>query len=763
MVTESFKKYLAGFFDGDGCIKIEKFKNGGYTLRLVFAQSHLGWAQAVQCHYPYLKISGGLRKQNHRCQYVLRAAGKQIEPLVDDLLPYCILKYEQLLQAKNFFQYIDVQNTSAQKDEIYNKLKELKKCCTNKPYERLSHEYVAGLFDAEGCITLGTNGKKTGFRIKLTQKSDLVILQRIAAMYNIKTAINNYAVCIYGKGDSINFLTSIRNYCIYKTPQIELLLEFLLGTSSKTTVEIQEALKMEKQIDYNPEYHTQHVQEEQKHYLIKCFEQFREMSSDDLMYACKLEEIKTTQVMNKFENKIFNLSTSQEWAKLHIEPELEFCETNHQLALYNYLRKKTSRLPSTGVVGRQIRILVKDKLTQNYIGLLCLSSDVYSLGERDRFLQHELEQQQFDYKENKQDALKKFMNISCCVPLQPFGFNTNGGKLLATLAFSREVFDYHLQKYGEPIFGFITTSIHGKSVQYDRLPQLKFIGFTKGFGSVQIPDELYAVCKDYNDQWKVSTTKRIDRFSLLQDILSHLGLPKTILQHGQKRGVYFGFLFTTKFSDDFDVNEVKTVEQLTKHWKERWCDKRIQNVIGDSRLKTTSDLYTLEKLESISFRPFVLPEMQPQMLGKKEKEKEKEKRKEQVLEPVKLVPYPKNRNLTDEQYIMIMKSKNKSFTTEDVSKAIKERYGIYVPRNFISRIWKGEEEVPEHLKSSEEYHNMKNTEWQRTKRLTKFTQEELDFVKMHKDLSLAECARLFAEKYNKPITRQYVLRLHKFS
>lgn len=32
-IDENFKKYLSGFFDGDGSITVEKF-NSGYTLKL---------------------------------------------------------------------------------------------------------------------------------------------------------------------------------------------------------------------------------------------------------------------------------------------------------------------------------------------------------------------------------------------------------------------------------------------------------------------------------------------------------------------------------------------------------------------------------------------------------------------------------------------------------------------------------------------------------------------------------------------------------
>lgn len=89
------------------------------------------------------------------------------------------------------------------------------------------------------------------------------------------------------------------------------------------------------------------------------------------------------------------------------------------------------------------------------------------------------------------------MNMSTCVPLQPFGFNFNGGKLLASLVFSQEVQEYFQQKYNEPLLGITTTSLYGKSIQYDRLECLKFVGYTKGNSVQNIPSEVTKLCNQY--------------------------------------------------------------------------------------------------------------------------------------------------------------------------------------------------------------------------------------------------------------------------
>ena len=79
MATENFKKYLAGFFDGDGSITVEKL-SGGYTLRIKLFQSNENVLKKIQENYPFMHIRGGLRngRENQRCQYELRAAGNKL-------------------------------------------------------------------------------------------------------------------------------------------------------------------------------------------------------------------------------------------------------------------------------------------------------------------------------------------------------------------------------------------------------------------------------------------------------------------------------------------------------------------------------------------------------------------------------------------------------------------------------------------------------------------------------------------------------------
>lgn len=226
-IPKEIKQYISGFFDGDGSINIEKQKRG-YTLRIKFCQSNLDLINKLNIYYPYLTIYGKQRVSTHRCEYELRGAGEKIEPLINDLLEHAILKYEQLLEAKQFFKYINKKNTTDEKETIYNNLKLLKITSKNKPYYRLCTAYIAGLFDAEGSIGIYN---KT-LRVKITQKSDIEILNKIAEIYNNDNKIDNYAIAFYGL-NSKKFLEDVKTYCIYKKPQIYWALNYI-STIGKT-------------------------------------------------------------------------------------------------------------------------------------------------------------------------------------------------------------------------------------------------------------------------------------------------------------------------------------------------------------------------------------------------------------------------------------------------------------------------------------------------------------------------------------------------
>jgi hypothetical protein len=79
----------------------------------------------------------------------------------------------------------------------------------------------------------------------------------------------------------------------------------------------------------------------------------------------------------------------------------------------------------------------------------------------------------------------------------------------------------------------------------------------------------------------------------------------------------------------------------------------------------------------------------------------------------------------------------------------------------ISKLWNNQIPLPEHLQNTQEYKEMISNEKKRTKKLTKFTEEELDFVRNNIQSDLNKCAKEFYTKFNKTITTEYITILQK--
>lgn len=283
--------------------------------------------------------------------------------------------------------------------------------------------------------------------------------------------------------------------------------------------------------------------------------------------------------------------------------ELEFVETESQHDLWDTFRVKTSSIACHKNVGRNIRILVKDKMSKKYLGILSLGSDIATYSARDQHIGwtsvNKFEDKKLNY----------VMNINCCVGLQPIAFNYNIGKLLVAICYSKEVHDYFFNKYGHYMACITTFSINGKSIQYDRMkPYLQLVGYTKGWGSVGIPENVYNKCIDIlKKSCDIKALTRQSRFYKLRKVFDILGLDHNLLNHGQQRGVYIGFVgkdtkdFLCGVKTLFDQTHIKPLEEIVEWWKTRWAIPRFQHLEKEGRLQFNKkflkyvNLYNVEK------------------------------------------------------------------------------------------------------------------------------------------------------------------------
>jgi hypothetical protein len=131
-------------------------------------------------------------------------------------------------------------------------------------------------------------------------------------------------------------------------------------------------------------------------------------------------------------------------------------------------------MPIENIIGRQINIGVKENKTGKWLGFTKVSSPIISIKPRNDM---------FDLKFNGNIVNKHFINGAQIIPVQPFGYNCLGGKLIALISNSHEVREIYNNKYKCDIMMWETTSLYGsiKDIsQYDGLkPFIRYNGMTE--------------------------------------------------------------------------------------------------------------------------------------------------------------------------------------------------------------------------------------------------------------------------------------------
>jgi len=296
-----------------------------------------------------------------------------------------------------------------------------------------------------------------------------------------------------------------------------------------------------------------------------------------------------------YENRVWN-GTLDDLKNIKIS--LELVNNENLRDLWNYYRKVVSSLKKhhdSQNIGRRFEILVKDNETNKYLGILCLSSDYLNLESRDKVI----EWSNIEKINNKK--INYLMNISTCVPLQPFGFNFNGGKLLTKLIFSQEVQDIFRIKYGHELLGITTTSLYGKSVQYDRLKEIKFIGFTKGNSVYKYPNDFVHKCQNYLKlKFNIEIENR-NKLYIISRTLQKLDLPLDDFIKDNPKGIYFGFIYSDSKNylcnkiNKIKDHQLKSTNEIFNEWLNRWAIQRHNYLLLTKRLITINHITSTER------------------------------------------------------------------------------------------------------------------------------------------------------------------------
>ena len=300
---------------------------------------------------------------------------------------------------------------------------------------------------------------------------------------------------------------------------------------------------------------------------------------------CNFKPIRMVKEHSFYHNNIFNGNISD------VDLQLVFIDSTNKMdfSIWQYYRRYISsfrKKENSSLVGRQIYILVNDNNTNTCLGIISLSSDLKYLKARDDFIGWNSK----DYLIN--NKLNYIMNISTCVSTQPFGYNYNGGKLLTSLVFSKEVLTYIKSKYDIYIQGFTTMSLYGKSIQYDRLNNIKLIGYTRGSSLKNISSDVIDYCKYYLRENKETIPN--DNLWIVTKTLKRVNISVEDFLKSNKKGIYFGF--TNEKGKDFlngkinyepnPIESAKTCKDIYKWWLNRWGKPRYEHLSKSGRIKT---------------------------------------------------------------------------------------------------------------------------------------------------------------------------------
>ena len=292
-----------------------------------------------------------------------------------------------------------------------------------------------------------------------------------------------------------------------------------------------------------------------------------------------------------------------------LEPYVEMTEQGNskQNEEWTLVRRLIHTMEFTANPGRNVKFYVKDKVSKKILGIICLGSDVTSLGARDTFIGWT--------KDNKfKDGKLKHTSIGttiCCA--QPLGFNFLGGKLVAALVTSSVIRDAWKKLYGQTLVGLSTTSLYGIHSMYNSIPLWKTLGSSSGKIALKPDDSTYEVWHDWlkeneADEYKRQTTQKEGvagpptgvKQKVINMIFRAVGVKASTYMHGFKRGIFYADMYENgkeflrgeieekdlkmkqKYSEDSDY--------IMKWWKPK-AIKRYTKLFDEGKIKPEKLFY----------------------------------------------------------------------------------------------------------------------------------------------------------------------------
>jgi len=367
----------------------------------------------------------------------------------------------------------------------------------------------------------------------------------------------------------------------------------------------------------------------------------------------KLSEEETYQIRDRFVNFYTDLETIQDYflerkkekivgieqdkytQKMFNDYSIEPNDMNFELEViegseFNPSTQIITSLPLESQIGRQIMMGIKETTTNTYVGFIRMASPVLSIKPRNEF---------FGETVRATAVNRNMINGAIIVPVQPFGYNYLGGKLLALISCSHTVRRMLKEKYGEKIETcfFETTSLYGdlKGVsQYDGMkPFIRYQAMTESdlflFPTEEVYDPIRRRMRELygKEEWNGNTVDPKPSGPKMREFNKAISILKNHLRHYNEEAYKEFHKFTNSsmkaktkkryYYSDFGFDNVKEhvnsdgeiplregqnfhkheLEYMFEWWKNK-AQKRYEKLRTEGRIRTEMEVYTEERINN---------------------------------------------------------------------------------------------------------------------------------------------------------------------
>lgn len=261
---------------------------------------------------------------------------------------------------------------------------------------------------------------------------------------------------------------------------------------------------------------------------------------------------------------------------------------------FSFLEVTTSHLIQRSIPGRSLCILVKECNTRKIVGFIRLGSPIINMKPRNDLFGVS------NYATNP--GLKVFNHGAymgfIIVPVQPFGYNYIGGKLLTLICISHEVQSILREKYDMFPVLFETTSLYGSlkaASQYDGMkPFIRKGGQTESQFIPPLRDDLFRELVDKLKSHKIESKALNEGVSSRKLKVQNL-IISIIKNWYDERNMSFN---KNEFENDLETIQNTLTTQKNYYYSTLGYENAIQHMLTGEELRRASnyDMYSMENL-----------------------------------------------------------------------------------------------------------------------------------------------------------------------